>query len=240
MFAECRRHIQHCRLVLRLLVPYPGDALCNSDNWNLAKATLLCISNGMYVRMAVLNFKIQDELYTLRKHCFLPEWLSATEEHWKELREYGFSESSPISLAAEIMEYSYKNTPQMTLTILSELCTKYNLPLPGNWEDCEKAVKEQVAIHLGCFSDRNMFGDIGQPEYWTDHRKLFLFLGLLTKIDRQTHDNMGGKPWADMIWDHSGLRARQLVNVYNEILSCPYTDEDWQEWPFSIDAEMNS
>ena len=53
---------------------------------------------------------------------------------------------------------------------------------------------------------------------------------------------MGGKAWTDAIFKHPGLRARQLVNVLNDMsVGFTYSDEVWEEeeLPFSMDAEIN-
>lgn len=72
---------------------------------------------------------------------------------------------------------------------------------------------------------------------------MFLYLGLFRDGGEwQDHANMGGKTWTDAIFKHPGLRARQLVNVLNDMsVDFTYSDEDWEEeeLPFSMDAEIN-
>ena len=196
----------------------------------------------------VLDVKLQDEVYRLRKRCFLPYFLTADDNFWDELRQAADDKDNednevnggPVTLAAAIMEYAYKHSLQETLTKLTALCKMYGLPSPGTWSDCDKAVHHVIEFNVGCHSNQEMFGDIGQQSYWTDHRRLFLFLGLLR--NNQDHSDMGGDTWTDKIFDHPGLRARQLVNVHNGFDGFSISEEDWydeDEWPFSMDAEMN-
>lgn len=108
---------------------------------------------------------------------------------------------------------------------------------------CEQEVDHVVHFHLQRHSAQEIFGNIGQPSYWSDHRKLFLYLGLFRDGgESQDHADMGGKTWTDAIFKHPGLRARQLVNVLNDMsVDFTYSDEDWEEeeLPFTMDAEIN-
>ena len=96
-----------------------------------------------------------------------------------------------------------------------------------------------IVINKRLSNLRRVSDEIGA--YWTDHRKLFSFLGLLR--NGQDHNDMGGSTWTDKIFDHPGLRASQLVNVHNGFdAGCSISDSDWYdevEWPFSMDAEIN-
>lgn len=124
-------------------------------------------------------------IFALRKRCFFPNFSTAEDALWKELQqgqEYqenidkcGFS----TTLANAIMEHAYKHSPQNTSTRLATVCHTHRLPVPGDWAACEQEVNHIVQFHLNLHSEQDIFGDIGQPSYWTDHRKLFLYLGLL-------------------------------------------------------------
>ena len=191
----------------------------------------------------VANVGLQNEVYALRKRCFLPPFLTLDHAFWKELQEAHDDgevvNSSPGTLAAAIMEYSYEHSPRDTLTRLATVCDTHGLPVPGDWAMCEQEVNHVVQFH-----PVSMFGDIGQAScYWNDHRKLFLYLGLFRDgAEYQDHLHMEGKTWTDAIFEHPGLRARQLVNVLNA-MSVHYTYSDWvweeEEWPFTMDAEIN-
>ncbi len=160
----------------------------------------------------VANVGIQNEVYALRKLCFLPHFLALDQAFWN-----GEVDTSPPTLSAAIMEHSYKHSPRDALTRLSALCNTHGLPVPGDWATCEQASSV-------CNSN------------WTDHMKLFLYLGLLRDGD-QDH-----KTWTDAIFEHPGLRARQLVNVLNDMsVGFTYSDDNWgrEKWPFSMDAEIN-
>lgn len=111
---------------------------------------------------------------------------------------------------------------------------------PATGQHANKKSTMSCTFIFQCHSAQQIFGNIGQPSYWSDHRKLFLYLGLLR--NDQDHSDMGGKAWTDAIFKHPGLRARQLVNVLNDMsVGFTYSDEVWEEeeLPFSMDAEIN-
>ena len=195
----------------------------------------------------VLHTEQLNELYALRKAVFLPKWLVVNEEYWKDLRTHPVDADTPVTLAGAIMNHSYKHTPRETLALLSQQCTTYGLPSPGTWNDCVGSVQHIIDFHTGCHGDEGTFGDLGH----TDHWKLYLYLGLFRFSDERAQDHMNienadGSPatWLDHLYVWPGLRARQLVKLRNSIDNeYEYTDEDWgenDEWPFSMDADMNA
>ena len=91
----------------------------------------------------VANVGLQNEVYALRKRCFLPPFLELDHAFWKELQEAhddgdGEVYVSPCTLAAVIMEYSYKHSPRDTLTRLATVCNTMACQYPATGQCANK------------------------------------------------------------------------------------------------------
>lgn len=199
----------------------------------------------------VLQSKQLDELYRLRKAVFLPKWLlinAVVSSEWQEVRELSPDRRGLLniseghqSLGASIMKHSYRYSPEHTFLMLKNRCKQLGLPFPDvTWKYLVENVQHVVEFHSGCHSDQEMFGTIGQESHWSEHRKLFLYLGLFGKDDQDTV-NLDSHTWVDQLYAHPGLRVRQLVDLHASLQESEYSDDDWEadEWPFAIDAELN-
>jgi hypothetical protein len=179
------------------------------------------------------------ELYALRKKVFLPKFVKIEDDYLNNLEKYfPHVNGTPVTLAATILEQSFAYTPELTLSELNQQCRDLDLPLPGTWDQCVKSTQDVVDFNIGCHGDSRLFGDIGQESYWNARRRLMLFLGLCDDQDQMAIEDT----WFDRLYRHPGLRARQLVNLYNKLNdSSKYELEDWEEddWCFSIDSKLN-
>ena len=126
----------------------------------------------------VANVGLQNEVYALRKRCFLPQFLTVDHAFWKDLQQAhedprgggeggceGVGEGGggevgwgPFTLAAAIMEHSYKHSPRDTLTRLATVCDTHGLPVPGDWATCEQEVDHVVHFYFSMsFSTANLW-----------------------------------------------------------------------------------